>query len=95
MEKTAGDKEAEEAPPLPPPPVVPPNVKPELASPKFSIISRRGTGSAGRCIPLLANHFKVSIEVPDAVFYQYSVCFFFFSSLSLSLFRFQSLFGCF
>lgn len=59
----------------PPPPPIPPNVKPEVvAPPKYSIMSRRGTGTCGRRIPLLANHFKVSVKAPDAVFYQYSVC---------------------
>lgn len=59
---------------LPSPPVVPPNVKAELPpAPKYSIMSRRGTGRVGRHIPLMANHFKVSVNVPDAVFYQYTV----------------------
>ncbi|EXC25516.1 Protein argonaute 16 [Morus notabilis] len=69
MEQTETAKEASGDQPLPPPlplPVVPP-------SPKYSIMSRRGTGRAGRRIPLVANHFKVSVNVPDAVFYQYSV----------------------
>ncbi|XP_015881205.3 protein argonaute 16 [Ziziphus jujuba] len=73
MEKVAGSKETGEAPTLPPPPAIPPCVKPELASPKYSIVSRSGIGTAGRCIPLLANHFKVSVNAPDAVFYQYSI----------------------
>ncbi|KAI7752602.1 hypothetical protein M8C21_021821, partial [Ambrosia artemisiifolia] len=34
-------------------------------SPKHSIISRPGFGSSGRRIPLLANHFKVSITSED------------------------------
>ncbi|CAN1783908.1 Protein argonaute 16 [Linum perenne] len=41
--------------------------------PKHSIVSRKGVGTLGRRIPLLANHFRVSVGVPDAVFYQYSV----------------------
>ncbi|KAK4784213.1 hypothetical protein SAY86_018581 [Trapa natans] len=41
--------------------------------PKYSVIDRNGTGSDGRRISLLANHFKVNINVPDAVFYQYTV----------------------
>ncbi|ONI18322.1 hypothetical protein PRUPE_3G209300 [Prunus persica] len=58
----------------PPPPTIPPNLKPELvAPPKYSIMSRCGTGTTGQTIPLLANHFKVSVNVPDAVFYQYFV----------------------
>lgn len=56
-------------------PVVPPKVKTEFPpTPKYSIMSRRGTGRVGRHIPLMANHFKVSVNVPDAVFYQYTVC---------------------
>ncbi|KAK3404423.1 hypothetical protein EUGRSUZ_K00736 [Eucalyptus grandis] len=59
-----------------PTPNLPPNTKPERADlPKYSMIDRRGTGSAGRPINLLTNHFKVSVNVPDAVFYQYSVSF--------------------
>ncbi|XP_038705645.1 protein argonaute 16-like [Tripterygium wilfordii] len=67
----------EELAPLPPPPPkVPHNVKPELAeavNPKHAIISRRGFGTSGRRVPLLTNHFKVSLNLPDPVFYQYSV----------------------
>lgn len=67
------EKEVIGSPP-PPPPIVPPNVKPEkLDVPKHSIIRRRGFGSAGRRISLLANHFKVSVKYPDEMFYQYSV----------------------
>ncbi|KAH7861984.1 hypothetical protein Vadar_033370 [Vaccinium darrowii] len=59
---------------LPPPPIIPPNVKPEkLDSPKHSLISRPGFGSAGRRISLLANHFKVLVKSPDEIFYQYTV----------------------
>lgn len=71
------------SPPPPPPPSVPANVNPELvevprhpersAIPKYSMISRRGVGTSGRHISLLTNHYKVSVNVPDAVFYQYSV----------------------
>ncbi|KAF5746116.1 protein argonaute 16 [Tripterygium wilfordii] len=69
MEQAAGSS------PLPlPPPKVQPNMKPEQAeSPKHSIISRRGFGTSGHSVPLLVNHFKVSVNLPDAVFYQYSV----------------------
>ncbi|XP_058220403.1 protein argonaute 16 [Rhododendron vialii] len=67
------EKEVIGSPP-PPPPIVPPNVKPEkLDVPKHSIIRRRGFGSAGRRISLLANHFKVSVKYPEEMFYQYSV----------------------
>lgn len=41
---------------------------------KRSIIARPGFGSSGHPIPLLSNHFKVSVNVTDVVFYQYSVC---------------------
>ncbi|XP_050206927.1 protein argonaute 16 [Mercurialis annua] len=40
---------------------------------RHSIVSRQGFGTTGRRIPLLSNHFKVSVNAPDAVFYQYSV----------------------
>ncbi|KAF5458289.1 hypothetical protein F2P56_022326 [Juglans regia] len=76
MEKVAGSQEAGGTPPSlpPPPPVGQPNLKPErVATPKYSIISRRGVGTNGRRIPLLTNHFKVSVDFQDAVFYQYSV----------------------
>ncbi|XP_058005997.1 protein argonaute 16 isoform X2 [Hevea brasiliensis] len=63
------EKEAGGSPPL----SMPINVKPELTVPNHSIISRRGFGSSGRSISLLANHFKVSVNAKDAVFYQYSV----------------------
>lgn len=59
----------------PPPPTIQPDLKPEVVTPpKYSIMSRRGAGTTGRPISLLSNHFKVSVNVPDAVFYQYSVC---------------------
>ncbi|KAF5961956.1 hypothetical protein HYC85_003165 [Camellia sinensis] len=62
------------SPLLPPPPIILPTVKPEkLDTLKRFIISRRGFGSAGRCISLLTNHFKVSIKSPDEIFYQYNV----------------------
>ncbi|KAF2284876.1 hypothetical protein GH714_031781 [Hevea brasiliensis] len=63
------EKEAGGSPPL----SMPINVKQELTVPNHSIISRRGFGSSGRSISLLANHFKVSVNAKDAVFYQYSV----------------------
>lgn len=77
MENVENAKEEGGLPPLPSPPaVVPPDVKPELpVTPKYSIMTRKGTGRSGQRIPLMANHFKVSLKVPDAVFYQYSVCF--------------------
>ena len=86
MEKSGGSKEAGGPPsPLPPPPpAIPPNVKPErVTTTKYTITSRRGVGTTGRPIQLLSNHFKVHVDNPDAVFYQYSVCLscFFFSLL--------------
>ena len=73
MEKTDVEEESG-TPPLPPPPTIPTNVKPEkVAPPKRSVISRRGVGTDGRRISLLTNHFRVSMNVIDAMFYQYSV----------------------
>ncbi|KAJ9170009.1 hypothetical protein P3X46_018146 [Hevea brasiliensis] len=40
---------------------------------KRSIIGRPGFGSSGHPMQLLSNHFKVSVNVTDVVFYQYSV----------------------
>ncbi|PIA62518.1 hypothetical protein AQUCO_00200494v1 [Aquilegia coerulea] len=59
----------------PPPPPLPPHGRPErLTEPsKCVAMSRTGTGRSGRRINLVANHFKVSVNVPDAVFFQYSV----------------------
>ncbi|CAK7349045.1 unnamed protein product [Dovyalis caffra] len=78
MEKISGG-----SPPSPPPLSTPANVKPEVvevpqhperaAIPKYSMISRRGVGTSGCRISLLTNHFKVSVNVPDTLFYQYSV----------------------
>lgn len=57
------------------PPLAPPPKKPTAAEiPKYSIVSRRGAGGCGRPISLLSNHFKVAVNAPDQVFYQYSVC---------------------
>ncbi|PPR83820.1 hypothetical protein GOBAR_AA36891 [Gossypium barbadense] len=74
MEK-ASTEEALELPSLPLPlPTIPSNVKLEsLKPPKYSIVSRSEVGTSGRKISLLANHFKVSVNAPDAVFYQYTV----------------------
>ncbi|MCL7039048.1 hypothetical protein MKW94_025298, partial [Papaver nudicaule] len=41
--------------------------------PKKLRISRPGVGREGQRIPLLVNHFKASVNVPDAIFYQYTV----------------------
>lgn len=57
-------------------PTIQPNVKVEIEQvnqPKRSIIKRPGYGTSGRHIPLLANHFKISIGNPDEIFYQYNV----------------------
>lgn len=69
------DKEAGWTPSLPPrPPKIPPKPKEENPGPpNHSVISRCGFGVAGQHISLLTNHFKVSIEHPDEIFYQYSV----------------------
>ncbi|MFS7921905.1 putative post-transcriptional gene silencing PAZ-Argonaute family [Helianthus anomalus] len=45
----------------------------EANTPNRSVISRPGFGSNGRNISLLANHFKVFVNNPDAMFYQYNV----------------------
>ncbi|MBA0822094.1 hypothetical protein Goarm_018910, partial [Gossypium armourianum] len=68
MEK-ASTEEALELPSLPLPlPTIPSNVKLEsLKPPKYSIVSRSEVGTSGRKISLLANHFKVSVNAPDAV----------------------------
>ena len=77
MEKVNGEG-ANGSPPLPPPPeqpeVIQPDVEIEQADhPKRCMISRIGFGSSGKHISLLANHFKVSVQNPDEIFYQYSV----------------------
>ena len=75
MEKMPGIEEAAEPPASPTPPDVLANMETEQVAPtKYSVISRKGVGTTGKRIPLLANHFKVDITVPDAIFYQYSVC---------------------
>lgn len=64
-----------EIPLPPPPPLIPSNIRPEeVNSPKRSIVTRPGFGSNGRRISLLTNHFKVVVNAPDVIFYQYSVC---------------------
>lgn len=76
MEELAGSEKATEAPDLhPPPPDSPCSLEPGQVVPsKYSIITRHGVGTAGNSIPLLANHFQVSVNDPDAIFFQYSVC---------------------
>ncbi|XP_061342439.1 protein argonaute 16 [Gastrolobium bilobum] len=75
MEKVPGIEESSESPALsPPPPDLPPNMETEqTAHANYSIISRQGVGSTGIRKPLLANLFKVSVNAPDAIFFQYSV----------------------
>lgn len=74
MEKASqGDGSSQ---PLPPQGLVNPlNVKPEHGDRcKRTIINRPGFGVSGQQISLLTNYFKVSIKLPDEIFYQYSVC---------------------
>ncbi|TKY66352.1 argonaute 16 [Spatholobus suberectus] len=54
---------------------VPHNMETEQMTPTeyYSIISRNGVGTTGKCIPLLVNLFKVAVNAPDTVFFQYSV----------------------
>ena len=75
MEKAGGTQEAGKSPSLPPlHPTIPSNVNPEsMKPPRYSISHRRGVGTSGQQISLLANHFKVSVNATDAVFYQYTV----------------------
>ncbi|XP_019438722.1 PREDICTED: protein argonaute 16 isoform X1 [Lupinus angustifolius] len=68
------EKAAELPPLLPLPPDVPPKFDTEQVAPTvYSVISRQGVGTVGKRIPLLANHFKVAVNVPDATFFQYNV----------------------
>ncbi|XWS31011.1 hypothetical protein CRYUN_Cryun23aG0040600 [Craigia yunnanensis] len=75
MEKAGGTEEAGKSPSLPPlHPTIPSNVNPEsMKPPRYSIAHRCGVGTSGQQISLLANHFKVSVNATDAVFYQYTV----------------------
>ncbi|KAI9090150.1 hypothetical protein K1719_028846 [Acacia pycnantha] len=75
MEKVAHTDEADEMPALHPPiSDAPYDAEPKLAVPiKYSVVSRRGFGTMGKHMPVLANQFQVSVGVPDAVFFQYSV----------------------
>ncbi|XAR56686.1 hypothetical protein NMG60_11037260 [Bertholletia excelsa] len=64
---------------LPPPPPVPPNVVPEHVSEPLKKkvlrvpIARRGVGSKGQKIAIVANHFKVNVSNVDGHFFHYSV----------------------
>nr|XP_018674223.1 PREDICTED: protein argonaute 4B-like [Musa acuminata subsp. malaccensis]XP_018674224.1 PREDICTED: protein argonaute 4B-like [Musa acuminata subsp. malaccensis] len=77
------DSEATED--LPPPPPIPPNVTPIKVDPEGSLppkkatkpsrvpMPRPGLGKKGQVVPLLTNHFKVSVRNVDDYFYHYSV----------------------
>jgi len=71
-----GTEEAAEPPASPlASPDVPHNLETEQLTPtKYSIISRNGVGTTGKHISLLVNHFKVSVNAPETVFFQYNVC---------------------
>lgn len=66
---------------LPPPPSIPLNVTPikfsddvlKATKPKRTPMSRPGFGKKGNVVPLLTNHFKVSVRNMDDCFYHYSV----------------------
>ncbi|XVF21051.1 hypothetical protein REPUB_Repub12eG0057000 [Reevesia pubescens] len=75
MEKAGGTEEAGKSPSLPlPSPTIPSNLRPESTKPpKYSIASRPEVGTRGKEISLLANHFEVSVNAIDAVFYHYTV----------------------
>lgn len=73
MDHSKRDGKSEMLPP--PPPVVPPNVVPQKAFNRLPM-ARPGVGSVGQRIPLLTNHFNVSISKTDDHFYHYSVCIF-------------------
>ncbi|GLT94085.1 hypothetical protein SLE2022_118450 [Rubroshorea leprosula] len=74
MEKEAAIEEAGACASLPsPPPKLPATVKPEMESPKRSIVTRHGVGRSGHPISLQSNHFNVSVSSPDVVFYHYNV----------------------
>ncbi|CAJ1978435.1 unnamed protein product [Sphenostylis stenocarpa] len=74
-EEVPGIEEAAEPPASPKPStVVAHNMETEQMTPtKYSIISRNGVGTTGKHISLLVNLFKVSVNAPDTVFFQYNV----------------------
>ncbi|KAK1389075.1 Argonaute [Heracleum sosnowskyi] len=74
MEKS-GIQDLGGSPALPPPPSdIPAGVKPErVDTAKRAMISRPEFGRTGNRIQLESNHFKVSVNSPDEIFYQYSV----------------------
>ncbi|KAF5203307.1 argonaute [Thalictrum thalictroides] len=73
MEKLKSEETSGVLPPSPP--NLPPAVEPAqlIEPPKRVAICRPGTGKSGRRINLITNHFRVSVNVPDAVFFQYNV----------------------
>lgn len=75
-EVVPGTEEAAEPPASPQPsPDVPHNMETEQLTPtKYSIMSRNGVGTAGKQISLLVNLFEVSVNAPETLFFQYSVC---------------------
>jgi len=75
-EVVPGTEEAAEPPASPQPsPDVPHNMETEQFTPtEYSIMSRNGVGTVGEQISLLVNLFKVSVNAPDTLFFQYSVC---------------------
>ncbi|MED6120044.1 Protein argonaute 16 [Stylosanthes scabra] len=86
MEKMPGIEEAAKPPsspslpdsPWPPDSPSSPNVVADMETAQeppteLSIISKKGFGTTGKRIQLLANHFKVDATDPDAIFFQYSV----------------------
>ncbi|KAL2971794.1 hypothetical protein AAZX31_15G217300 [Glycine max] len=75
MEEIPGNEEAAEPPASSQSPAdVPHNMETErMTATKYSIISRNGVGTTGKHLPLLVNLFEVVVNVPDTVFFQYSV----------------------
>ncbi|KAL2971816.1 hypothetical protein AAZX31_15G218600 [Glycine max] len=75
MEEIPGNEEAAEPPASSQSPAdVPHNMETEqMTATKYSIISRNGVGTTGKHLPLLVNLFVVVVNVPDTVFFQYSV----------------------
>ncbi|XP_010688916.2 protein argonaute 16 [Beta vulgaris subsp. vulgaris] len=59
---------------LSPPSALPPLVNSDgMETLEHQIMCRPGFGSSGRSISVLVNHLKVSINLPDETFYQYTV----------------------
>ena len=64
---------------LPPPPdTIPHNVIPmkveQVQTSKRLPLARRGIGTKGQRVQLLANHFRVGVSKTEGYFYHYSVC---------------------